>query len=151
MLTECACFIWCTTAAIPAWCSQVRQVLTRCICWKWCHGMYIHLQRLSDHTGNSGAAFKSGSQSPDDKACLTGSHQQGYQPAVLYTKVLVSSEGKPVSVVFRQAAYVQRPEKPGRLTDLWPCRSAKFCSKACAFRCDFGHSLCRTCLLCSHV
>ena len=58
---------------------------------------------------------RSGSASPNDTAVHDDSQQQQQQPAVLYIKGPTDSEDKPVSVVFRQAAYVQRPEKPGRL------------------------------------
>ncbi|KAL3160426.1 hypothetical protein ABBQ32_010748 [Trebouxia sp. C0010 RCD-2024] len=62
------------------------------------------------------AGPRSGSASLGDKAGPAGSQQQHCQPAVFYTKARASSEGESVSVVFRQAAYVQHAEKPGTFT-----------------------------------
>ena len=53
---------------------------------------------------------------PDEKPLQTisSSKEQLQQPAVLYIRGLVDVDKlKPVTVVFRHAAFVQQPEEPG--------------------------------------
>ena len=51
-------------------------------------------------------------KSLDKKLLHSSSEKQLKQPAVLYIRSLVDVD-KPVTVVFRQAAYVHQPEEPG--------------------------------------
>ena len=80
---------------------------------------------------------RSGSASPDDKATHVASQQQQHQqcqPAVLYIKGQQDSHDKPVSAVYRQAAYIQQPEKSGRSSIKLPAGSVEKCTQASLFK-----------------
>ncbi len=66
--------------------------------------------------GSAVGSSSSSSTSPAEKPLQRANKQQLKKAAVLYIRAQVdvdTPEDKPVTVVFRQAAFVQQPEEPG--------------------------------------